>query len=277
MEIIAVTILSWWLFPSVWSVSYAMFDLDQSSGPDRGVNLSEVANHPSVMFGETVTISGTVMRRIDERAMILGSETGFRSAEVLVIGEQPLGSLMSSSGNQAVETDRVVRVTGTVLPFGPESAAEAAGANGDARIAGDYRGKSMVVADTLELDPPSEIGPGDKEFFSGSDGYDVGLTVYDIARHSKDYLGDEVTVSGEVEEGLLTSRVFLLGDEQLLVISPEPRSELFVEATAYVVGEVRLFDPAAVEADFGIRLEQEQTEKHRGEPVVIARTVEMVA
>lgn len=275
-EIVVLTVISWWLFPSVWSVSYAMFDLDQSSGPDRGVNLSEVANHPSVMLGETVTISGTVTHRFGERAMILGSKTGFRSDEVLVVTSRLLPSLTAATEIGRLETNRVARVTGVVRRYDALLPGNVVGSDTRGSALVDYSGDAMLVADTIELDPPSEIGPGDKEFFSGSDGYDVGLTTYDIARHGAEYLGDEVAVSGEIEEGLLTPHLFRLGDEQLLVVSPEPRPDLFVEATAYVVGEVRRFDRATLQAKFGIEFGQEQLDEYQGEPVVVARIVEMV-
>jgi hypothetical protein len=76
-------------------------------------------------------------------------------------------------------------------------------------------------------------------------------------------------VSGEVEEQLLVPHTFLLGDDALLAVSKTPRPELFVEVTAYVTGEVRLFNLQEVERELGIDLDDEAPRNYEGQPVIV--------
>lgn len=269
--------LTWSLFPSLWSVLRAVVDIDQSAGSDKGVNLTEVAGHPDVMQGRTVTISAEVADLLAPQAMTIGNDALFVGNKVLVVGGAPLETLLAEPEAGPIAAGDVVRVTGQVRPSDPAALAAELGGGLDAAALQGYGGKAALVAESIELDPPAHPGPGDKEFASMTDGYDVGITVYDITEHPEEHLGGTVVVSGEVEEHLLTPHLFLLGDRALLVVSAEPRPDLFVEATAYVTGEVRRFDLAAVEAELGVDLPDERLAPYADEPVVIARAVELVA
>ncbi len=269
--------LTWWLFPSLWSVLRAVVDIDQSAGSDRGVNLTEVANHPEVMWGRTVTISARVADVLGPQAIVVGNDALFVGDELLVLGGTPLDTLLLAPAARSIRDDDVVRVTGEVRRFHPAALASELGGGVDpARLRG-YGGAAALIARSIELDPPAHPGPGDKEFASMTDGYDIGVTVYDITTHPQEHLGEMVVVSGEVEEHLLIPHAFLLGDQALLVVSAEPRPDLFVEATAYVTGEVRRFDLADIEAELGVDLPDDRLAPFAGEPVVIARAVELVA
>lgn len=276
-ETVVLALLTVWLFPSLWSVLRAVVDIDQSAGSDKGVNLTEVANHPEVMWGRTVTISAEVADLLGPQAMVIGNDALFVGDELLVLGAAPLDALLVEPGAGPIRETGVVRVTGEVRRLDPAALASELGGGLDATMLQSYDGKAALVAGSVELDPPAHPGPGDKEFASMTDGYDVGVTVYDVTEHTEEHLGETVVVSGEVEEHLLTPHVFLLGDWPLLVVSGEPHPDLFVEATAYVTGEVRRFDLAAVEAELGVDLPDERVASFAGEPVVIARAVELVA
>ncbi len=123
---------------------------------------------------------------------------------------------------------------------------------------------------------PIAVSAGDKEFAAGSAGYDRGVTTDDVVHDPAAYLGQTVTVSDEVEEHLLTPHAFLLGDRGLLAVSAQPHSELFVEATAYVTGEVRRFHLHQVEQDLGIDLDDGLLRPHEGEPVIVVHSLSLV-
>ncbi|HEV2106865.1 MAG TPA: hypothetical protein VGR16_01235 [Thermomicrobiales bacterium] len=269
-ECLLITLLSLWLFPAIWSVSRAVVDIDQSAGPDRGVNLTEVANNPSVMWGRTVTISARVQEVHSPRLMTIGNDAFFVGDTVLVAA--PAGS---PPWLEAMEDDTVIRVTGVVRKAEPETWIDLGIET--AAVPSDYQGKAVLVAESVELNPPSEIRPGDKEFASDTDGYDIGITAYDLTHNGDAYLGQTVVVSGEVEDRFLTLHAFLLGDDRFLVISKEPQPELFVEATAYVTGQVRRFHLKEIEAELGVDLDDQLLAEFEGDVFLLARTVELVA
>jgi hypothetical protein len=190
LECLALTGLSSWLFPDVWAVSRAVIDIDQSVGSDRGVNLTEVASHPSVMWGRTVTISAEVQEIHSPRLMTIGNDAFFVGDSVLIAAP-----IEASLWPDNMEENATARVTGIVRKATP-AIWTALGIEAGV-IPSDYEGKAVLVAETVELNPPSEIGPGDKEFVSGSDGYDIGVTTYDLIHGGDAYLGRSVVVSGE--------------------------------------------------------------------------------
>ena len=277
VEVVLTAVLTYAIFPSLWAVRIAVFDIDQSAGADRGINLTEVANHPEAMWGRTVTISAEVDRRFGDRALVLGNDRPFVGDKVLIVAPVDFAALTVPTATDAIDDGDVLRVTGVVRPFDPPAlAADLRFQPGDPLFAA-YEGKSVLVAERLEPDPPAALGPGDKEFPHSSDGYDIGITAYDLTERPDDYLGMVVTVSGEIEEGLLTPHAFLLDDDALLIVSAEPQPEVFNEATAYVTGVVRRFDLATIEAELGLDLDDGRFAPYQGDPVVVARIVEVVA
>ena len=272
MLLVALTL---WLFPSVWAVAIAVVDIDQSAGPEIGVNLSEVATNPEVMWGRTVTISAEVADLLGPRAMVIGNDAPLVGDKVLVVGGADLATLLDPPTAGPITEADVVRVTGEVRRFDPAALATDLGVDA-AALAGSYDGKSALVAGTIELDPPAHAGPGDKEFPAGSSGYDIGVTTNDLVRRTEEFLGEVVEVSDEIDEPALTPHAFVLGDEQLLVVSAQPE-DVFIEATAYVTGLVRRFDLVEVEAALGIDLDDATFERFAGEPVIVAESVAVVA
>ncbi|MDP9369036.1 MAG: hypothetical protein M3Q03_12280 [Chloroflexota bacterium] len=276
VEMVVLIALTLWLYPNIWAVANAVFDSDQSAGPDVGVNLTEVANHPEVMEGETVTISAEVDDLLGPRAMIIGNDTWLVGDEVLVIAAADLGTLVAPPNQTSISKGDVVQVTGVVRLLDRSAPLAELGDRLDAAVLDDYDGTSVLVAKAIAPNSPQGRGVGDKEFDIGSSGYEIGITVYDVTHRTDEYLGTVVTVSGEVEEHLLTPHAFLLDDDALLVVSATPHPELFVEATAYVTGEVRRFELKAIEAEIGVDLDDERLAPFEGEPVVVAQSVGLV-
>jgi len=269
--------LSAWLFPSVWAVGRAVVDIDQSAGPERGVNLSEVANHPAAMWERTVTISGRVADLLGPRAMVIGNDAPFVGDKVLVVAGTDLDALLPAAAAGPIGEGDVARVTGAVRPLDPGVLADEFGIAAEALPLPGDNDAAMLAATAVELDPPAHVAAGDKEFPAGSSGYEIGVTVHDLVARTGEYLGKVVEVSDEVDEPALTPNAFVLGDEQLLVVTAEPTGDVFVEATAYVTGRVRRFDLPAIEAELGVDLDDARLARFAGEPVVVARAVEVVA
>jgi hypothetical protein len=252
--------------------------MDQSAGPDIGVNLTEVAQHPETMWGETVTVSAAIDQLVSPHAMVIGNHTPIRGNTVLVLAAQLLATevLVVEPEQAELQPGRVVQVRGVVRPFERETLERALGIDLAAVSQAGYGGSSVLVAEAIDLDVPIAAQAGDKELAGTSDGYDLGVTIEDVVRDPERYLGQRVTVSGEVEEHLLTPHAFLLDDYGLLAVSAAPRPELIVEATAYVEGEVRLFDVAQLESELGIDLDDALLAPYAGKPVIIVEQLVLV-
>jgi hypothetical protein len=271
-----VVALAWWLFPSIWAVGVAVVDIDQSAGPEVGVNLREVAKNPGVMWGRTVTVSAAVDRLYGPHAVLIGNDAPFVGVKVLVVGASPLDGLLTEPARGPLTERDVIRVTGVVEPF-DIAALESELAVELPVPSGAYDGTSVLVATEIELDPPKHAGPGDKEFPSGSNWYEIGITANDIVTSPEDQIGEVVQLSDEIDEPALDHFSLVLGDQQLLVVTAEPNPDVFVEATAFVTGEVRLFDLKALETELGIDLNDALLTPFEGEPVVVAQTIDVVA
>ncbi len=273
-EVLLVVALTIHWFSSLWAVGWAIFDLDQSAGPESGVTLSEVASHPEAMWGRTVTVSANVHEIINDQSMIIGTSSwlNFRTDTLLVLAPTELSRL----ANTAPAVGLVARVRGIVRPFEPAMLETELSVPLNTPPITTHDGKAVLVAQQISVGLTGSAVPGDPEI-GGSAGYEIGITVYDLAHDTDEYVGETVTISDEVEEGLLTSHAFWLGDEKLLVVSPKPLSDVFVETTAYVSGEVRRFDLGTVEGTTGVDLDDERFQEFNGEPFILAEVVHIVA
>lgn len=267
---VALTLLTLARFSDIWVVTRAVVDIDQSAGSDRGVNLTEVVNHPSAMWGRTVTISAGVENVLESRLAMIGNDALF-TGDHLLIAARPGTTLFRDD----TDAPTSVRVTGVARRA--ESATWSELDINVENVPADYGADSVLIAETVDPNPAEELGPGDKEFALASDGFDIGTTVYDLTHDGDNYLGQTVVVSGEVEEHLLTPHLFRIGDEGLLVISGVARPELFVEATAYVTGEVRRLQSAELERELGVDLDDDLLAPYENKVVVVADEVELVA
>ena len=69
-------------------------------------------------------------------------------------------------------------------------------------------------------------------------GYDLGVSTRRVAEEGADLMGRRLAMSAEVER-TLGPRAFLLGDDELLVISPFALAGVVAEATANLTATVR--------------------------------------
>lgn len=74
-----------------------------------------------------------------------------------------------------------------------------------------------------------------------------------------------------------TPHAFFLSDHKPPIISAEPRSDRFVEATAYVTCAVRPFNLTDIEEELGFNLDNDVFAGYEGDLVVIARIIEVIA
>lgn len=270
----ALTVLLW---SSIWPVTTALVDFDQSGGPEVGVSVSEVARHPSVMWGQTVTISAQVDQFLNPHAALIGNNKPLVGDKLLVVSKSELQDLVlvGKGPGAAIGDSDVVQVSGVVRPYEPDNLESSLGISLDPGALSGYGSNAMLVAESIDVDVPITSVAGDKEFGAGSAGYDLGVTIDDIFAQPREFVGLTVTVSDEVEEHLLTPHAFLLGDRALLAVSTTAHPELFVEATAYVTGEVRMFDYEEAERTTGLDLD-ERLRDYEGQPMILVESLRVV-
>ncbi len=233
-----------------------------SAGPDVGVLLSEISDHPEPMYGRTVTISGEVRERIAPRAVLLGRAGGGSDDAVLVVSERPAPSDLAPQS--------IVAVTGVVRParklrlasYGVDAGDEAVAPGGGVVVARRFRHPTAATAGDTESPKPSAFG-------------ERGITVGDVVANTDRYVGRRVTVSGEIES-TLQGNAFLLGDAEILVVSAEP-TEAFAEATGIVTGVVRRLGRPDLERRFGVRLPRSFFDHTGSRTTIVASNVHVVA
>ncbi len=99
--------------------------------------------------------------------------------------------------------------------------------------------------------------------------------VSDVASDPDQIMGQMVTVSGEVES-ILSPHAFILGDDQVPVVTRTRLTDVVEEATAYVTGEVRVFQFDEVADEVDGELSRELLRDFEGDPVILADMVEVV-
>lgn len=113
------------------------------------------------------------------------------------------------------------------------------------------------------------------------DAPDVGVTVGDITENPTAYMGQNVTVSGEVEEIYTTGAFTLDGgdwgmDDDLLVVGATAPRAITEDDLVQVTGEVRQFTLVDVERDLGADLDDEVFARWENRPVVVAQSTQLL-
>ena len=235
-----------------WLLSvFGISDDAESAGADRGIVLSEVSQNPDAMWNREVVISADVERVFSPHAMVIGNDEAFVGDEVLVVSASPLHEL----AGERLEEGLVVGVRGVVSKADPAQLEQQVGAQLDEATSA-YEGRAVLVVDRVVVDPDDSdlmALPGDTEARKRSAGFDVDTLISEVINNTERYLGERVTVSGEVEL-VYDQHAFLVGDAKVLVVRSATEPEMFIEPTVYVTGTVRRLDRGALERELGITL-----------------------
>jgi|GEM_PF-5124988 len=115
----------------------------------------------------------------------------------------------------------------------------------------------------------------------------AGLTVDDIVERPGEYLGETVSLAGEVQE-VIDARAFIISpaefesEAELLVVGAEALAALEGEAgqllvrpgeTLQLTGEVRLFDTVDLGQELGTDFGADDFQAYEGEPVLVASRI----
>lgn len=171
------TVLSW----------VGLGDDAQSAGDESGVNLSEVSDNPDAMYGHTVTVSGRVQEIVAPHAVTIGNDQILVGDTVLVVSVEDLPALLGAEVGDEPD-DIALQVTGVVRQFDRATIEAEAGVDMDDKALADYDGKSMLVAQKIEANPPN-LGPGDTEQQGPSAGFEVNADISDVIEDTESFLG----------------------------------------------------------------------------------------
>jgi hypothetical protein len=113
------------------------------------------------------------------------------------------------------------------------------------------------------------------------DAPEVGMSVEDVAENLEAYIGNTVTVSGEVEDKLAGGGFTLKDDKwgadnEILVVGSTFAALVNEDDEVRVTGEVRRFAISDVERDLQIDLDDELYRTWNNRPVLIARSVDVL-
>jgi hypothetical protein len=280
--LLLVGVLVWRVAP-VQRWAQTVFEVDQSTGPDRGINVNEVAHSTDRLIGKRVTVSAVLDRVLTPHSAVIGREglrvTSGGEDEILVVaGADQLLVLSAAPLTSRVSEGMAVQVTGTVHRFPPDdrqAIERELGVPLDERtIPDDVDASGTIVATSVRPAPPTSK-PGDKEDPGSTDGPERGVDINAIVHDPPAYLGRTVTVSGEVETKL-SDQALLLSDDKLLVVMADFPPDVMEEATAFVTGTVHSFNLVDVERALGIDLDDRALAEREGQPVILAESIRMV-
>ncbi len=117
--------------------------------------------------------------------------------------------------------------------------------------------------------------------FSRPAGPQVGVTLQDIENDPQAYVGQTVTVSGEVQQVVGANAfifdygdVIVVGARELPQMTGTPTTDFFTgEPVVQVTGSVAIFSAAEMEQQLGYQLDDATFSQYEGRPAIIAQEV----
>lgn len=244
-----------------------------------GATLDEIVADPEAFYDQMVTVEGQVNVVQGDTSFTIADNTLTDASEVLVINPKP--QLIEGT----LDAQQTVRVSGMVRNFAIADINSDLDLDLDEQTYRDYDNTPVIVASTIDL-----IAGGADEPAAGTDEPAAGaLTVAEIAAQPDAFVGQTVTVRGQIEE-LVGTTAFSMDenaaaaagiDNDLLVVGGQPGTVQLSEAneseSVEVMGIVRRFDLSAIEQEVGYALDEQLVSSYVGRPVIVAQSVTLIA
>lgn len=218
------------------------------------VSLGDIADDPEAYVGQTVVVTGEVSAIVNDQLFRLNE------GNLLGIGDEILVLRPQDQVSVNLAEDTRVRVTGTVRRFIQAEIEEDFGFLFDDDLTVEYENRPTIIADSIELAP----------------------TISEINDNPEAYIGNEVTVQGEVGE-VIGARLFrlsdpgLLGGDNLLVFAMNEDISVAEGDSVEVTGTVERFDLTTIEREAtDVENLEELLEENTESPMLTAQTVELV-
>lgn len=245
------------------------------SGEAMAITLSDIADNPEQYLDQIVTIRAPLGEVIGPRAFTLSDPALLEFDSLLVVGASESAipteeGLFSPDAAESVE-DAEIEVTGTVRQFDQTTLEQELAYEFPDPVIGDYADQTAIVADDVRVLTQAESEPGaviaEPLPTAGAatdpmvEGEGGSVTLSDIDDNVEQYIGQTVTVNGEVDEALGANALRMdeggvldLGDQILIVLASDAQSpaNLQNETSVQVMGEVQNFARADFERDYGL-------------------------
>jgi hypothetical protein len=236
---------------------------------------TEIVANAAAYYGQEVTVVGDVDDVLGPRAFVIEDDDVLSFAQIPVVTAGPVLDRAGQPLDRALDplSTNNVMVTGTVHQFNLQAFEAQLGLDLDDQQWAAWAGRPAIIA-TSAIPRPRYLSW-------------QAATVDDVVDHPDVYLGQAVTVRGEVED-VVGPRSFtledddLLFDDEVLVLTTGQMTDragqplgadALVDRPVWVTGTVRLFDRAEIERDLGIDLDDGLFESWDGQSVIVARSI----
>lgn len=273
-----------------------------TTGEPMAITLSDIADNPDQYLGQTVTIRAPLGEVLGPRSFTLSDPAllGFDALLVVGANESAIPTEEGVFSPDAAEPaeDAEVEVTGTVRQFDQAALEQELAYEFPNPVIGEYGEQTAIVADSVRLltqggndagapmtEPTAVAGATTDPMAEGQGtmAEDGIISLSDIDDNVEQYIGQTVTVNGEVDEALGMNafrmdegNVLDLGDQILVVMVGDAQrpANLQNETSVHVVGEVQNFARADFERDYGLAFDDEALyAEWEGRPTIVASMV----
>lgn len=235
-------------------------------------SVSDIDDDAEAYIGNRVTVLGDITEQVDPRT--------FRLDDPALLGGDDILVFMGDENLSAAIGDEVF-VTGEVREFNREALADEYGYTWDDALFDGFAENTIIVAENIQRTGPAEpaVGgtPGNPVVGDRFAEDEIGIS--DIAGDPEAYVGQQVTLNGEVSEVLGPNTVRMdednwldIGDD-VLVVLPEgvvQPTTLEDETNIVIQGTVRNFVLAEFERDYDFFTDSELYAEFENRPVVVA-------
>lgn len=274
-----------------------------AGAPGIGATIEQITENPNEWLGRRVTLTGIVDdAELQPLGFVVETDDLLFDEELLVVSANRPPVLPLRTPDTAIVDDDIVQVTGTVRRFNSAEIGNELNVNFPGDLFQNREGELVVVADRVSFTvlgaqrlSPSPLGPAPVPTPSPSPRIvpagtlpSYGATIDDIIDTPDAWVGQRVTVSGEVEEqASLGPRAIQIADNDvffddslLIVFKTQPQTIADRQQAApylsrdvlQVTGTVRRFN-----REIGFELTQGPFSGFEGRPVLVADQVTFVA
>lgn len=221
---------------------------------DDNVTTEEVAEDPSDLIGQTVTIRSNALEEIEPSVFTVSDQEFFGGENIIVVNATGKTFVLPTTD------DTEVQVTGEVRSFVIADIERDFDLDLNDELYVEYEERPAIIAQSLAIAPE----PGE------------------ITENPSQYYGETLAVTGEVAQ-VYGNNTFSLNDEEflggndLLVVETNPSGVVEEGATVAATGELRSFVVADLERDYDLTWDldfQKQLEaEYADRPVLVVDRV----
>ncbi|HEY9769117.1 MAG TPA: hypothetical protein V6C71_11585 [Coleofasciculaceae cyanobacterium] len=224
---------------------------------DGLTDVAEITRHLESYIGQSVLVRNNVLKTVGKKGFVLDKDRAFSGDTILVLNISKMPLLFSN------ESTLEILVRGTVEKLTLTDLEQKYGLKLNGDLYAQYENQPVIIADSLTLSPDPE----------------------DLTSNPQAYYNKPLAVKGELED-LKSYGIFELDEEQvfggedLIVIQPKPRIELYKEQTAIIYGTLRPLVVIELERDYDLgwdlSIQAEIEAEYAQKPVLVAEKIQLL-